>query len=205
MKKFTLLLTAGIFAFSFNGFSQIKVNSTGKVGINNTSPTYQLDVAGTFRINDSGNAIVYQWGQFYSTSYCSLGDYSNRWSELFAVSPTFTYTPDIDSDESFKTDIRDFSDVSAKVNQLRAVKYKLAPERIPQKEGKPLTDNGDLYGFIAQEVQAIFPEIVTTRKDGTHGIRYTELVPVLVKAFQEQQTEIEDLKARIRKLETAGK
>jgi hypothetical protein len=60
-------------------------------------------------------------------------------------------------------------------------------------------------GFIAQEVQPVFPEIVTKQKDGSLGIRYTELIPVLVKAFQEQQAEIDDLKARIGKLEAAGK
>lgn len=205
MKKYTLAFMTCLIVFSFTGFSQIKVGSTGKVGINNTNPTYQLDVSGTLRINDSGDVLIFQSGMFYPSGYCSLGDYSARWNDLFAVSPTFTYSPTIDSDESFKTDIREFTTVSEKIKQLRAVKYKLTPDRIPQKDGKPIYAVDDLFGFIAQEVQPVFPEIVTIQKDGSLGVRYTELIPVLVKAFQEQQAEIDTLKARIEKLETAGK
>lgn len=203
MKNFLFLAVFSLVFASAN--AQIKVNSTGKVGINNTSPTYQLDVSGNFRINDSGDALIFNYGQFYSNGYCSLGDYSQRWVDLFAVSPIFTYNPTIDSDERFKTDIRDFSTVSEKLKQLRPVKYKLAPGRIPQKDGQAVKADGDLYGFVAQQVQQTFPDIVTTHEDGTLGVRYTDLVPVLVKAFQEQQTVIDDLKARIEKLESAKK
>ena len=59
--------------------------------------------------------------------------------------------------------------------------------------------------FIAQEMQKIFPEIVVEDKNGVLGIRYTELIPVLVKAFQEQQQVIDDLKARVEALEAAKK
>ncbi|MBW6535840.1 MAG: hypothetical protein K0B11_12605 [Mariniphaga sp.] len=115
MKNFSIFFVLGLFACTINGFSQIKVSSTGKVGINNTNPTYQLDVSGTMRINDSGDALIYPYGTFYPSGYCSLGDYSSRWYDLYAVSPTFTYSPTIDSDESFKTDIRDFAPVSEKL------------------------------------------------------------------------------------------
>ncbi len=203
MKKIIFLTAATMFALSFNSFSQIKVNSTGKVGINNTSPSYQLDVSGDFRINDSGDAIIFNNSEFYPDGYISLGSYSDRWEELYAIQPTFTYSPDIDSDKSFKTDIRSFSDVSEKIGQLRAVKYKLKEQYAKGKE--QAKDKGDLYGFIAQEVIDIFPDIVTTRENGTHGIRYTELIPVLVKGLQEQQKEIDALKERIEKLESAKK
>lgn len=203
MKKFIAIFVLCFAALSFGVFAQIKVNSTGKVGINNTSPTYQLDVSGNFRVNDSYYELIFNSGILYSTDYASLGDYSYRWSELYAVSPTFTYSPTIDSDAGFKTDVRDFPSVSEKINQLRAVKYKLNPDKLPQKDGQPVAPNGDIYGFIAQEMKEVFPDIVTTHKDGTLGIRYTELIPVLVKAMQEQQQVINDLKSRVEKLEVA--
>jgi hypothetical protein len=60
--------------------------------------------------------------------------------------------------------------------------------------------NTPQVGFIAQEVQQIIPEVVTGKegdlsKGETLGIVYGNLVPVLTKAIQEQQAEIEALKA----------
>ena len=49
-------------------------------------------------------------------------------------------------------------------------------------------------GLIAQEVQKIFPELIDKNGDGMLGVRYTELVPVLIKAVQELKAEIETLK-----------
>jgi hypothetical protein len=49
-------------------------------------------------------------------------------------------------------------------------------------------------GLIAQEVEKIFPELIDKNKDGMLGVRYTELVPVLIKAIQELKLEIETLK-----------
>ena len=64
------------------------------------------------------------------------------------------------------------------------------------------------YGFIAQDVQPILPELVAEEKDnkakdGTPylTLKMGDMLPVLVKAIQEQQQIINDLTARIAKLE----
>ena len=49
-------------------------------------------------------------------------------------------------------------------------------------------------GLIAQEVEKIFPELIDKNNDGMLGVRYTELVPVLIRAIQELKLEIETLK-----------
>ena len=57
-------------------------------------------------------------------------------------------------------------------------------------------------GLIAQEVEAVFPEIVSESSiDEMKGVKYTELIPVLIKAIQEQQTQIEELKSRVEQLQ----
>jgi len=64
-------------------------------------------------------------------------------------------------------------------------------------------------GFLAHEVQDIVPEAITGEKDGVdsegnpeyQGIDQSKLVPLLVKAIQEQQEQIDDLKSRIETLE----
>lgn len=65
-------------------------------------------------------------------------------------------------------------------------------------------DNGHRYmGFIAQEVQAVFPKMIyelppqpETEEDQTphYGLNYNEFTVVAIKAIQEQQTQIETLR-----------
>lgn len=54
--------------------------------------------------------------------------------------------------------------------------------------------NRPKYGFIAQELEEIFPNVVYTMSDGEKGIAYQELIPILVSAIQELQGEIDALK-----------
>jgi hypothetical protein len=65
---------------------------------------------------------------------------------------------------------------------------------------KESEDNKQHIGFIAQEMEKIEPTVVE-QNGGLYGINYTELIPVLTAAIQEQQTIINDLKARVETLE----
>jgi septal ring factor EnvC (AmiA/AmiB activator) len=49
-------------------------------------------------------------------------------------------------------------------------------------------------GFIAQEIQKVLPMLVTegSDKDKTLSVNYISLIPLLTKAIQEQQTQIEE-------------
>jgi hypothetical protein len=71
--------------------------------------------------------------------------------------------------------------------------------------------NTPQVGLIAQEVEKVLPEVVDKNADGYLGVRYTEVVPLLVAAIQEQQTLIvsqseliTNLTARITALEGAA-
>jgi hypothetical protein len=58
-------------------------------------------------------------------------------------------------------------------------------------------------GFIAQEVEPVIPEVVSapTSANQYYGLNYAGVVPVLVKAVQEQQAIITALTARVEALE----
>ena len=60
-------------------------------------------------------------------------------------------------------------------------------------------------GVIAQEVEAEFPELVSTTVDGYRGVDYGRLSAVLLQAVREQQREIEALKAEMARLRDAGR
>ena len=103
------------------------------------------------------------------------------------------------SDQRFKENIRDLDDGLSKVMELR-------PRKFDWKEGKG-ADIKDDRGFIAQEFEEVFPDLVGEWKDeapeGEEPYKAVsqDLIPTLVKAIQEQQTLIESLTTRIAALE----
>jgi hypothetical protein len=58
-------------------------------------------------------------------------------------------------------------------------------------------------GVIAQELEQIFPELVTTSPEGIKQVRYAGLISVLVQAVQELKAENDALAARVLALERA--
>ena len=56
------------------------------------------------------------------------------------------------------------------------------------------TDTPQL-GFIAQDVAPLFPELVHTAEDGTLGLDYSEFSVLAIAALQEQQSQIDALRA----------
>jgi hypothetical protein len=87
------------------------------------------------------------------------------------------------SDINLKQNVLTLSDGTlGKVLGLRAVSY----------EWK--RDGSGALGFIAQEVKSLFPELVGSNADGSLGLYTTQFIPVLTKAIQEQQLQIDEIK-----------
>ena len=57
-------------------------------------------------------------------------------------------------------------------------------------------------GFIAQEVEAVCPELVITNNNGIKQVNYSQMVSVLIEGIKDQQNIINSLSARLDKLET---
>jgi hypothetical protein len=99
------------------------------------------------------------------------------------------------SSERYKQDIHDMEDAGEKLMQLRPVtfRYKQAEE-----DGtKPLK-----YGLIAEEVAAVFPELVLHGRDGQpEAIDYFQLFAPLLAELQQQRELVQDQKERIHSLE----
>jgi len=96
------------------------------------------------------------------------------------------------------------SDISLK-KHIKTIKYglldvlKLKPSSYVWKSNN---ENG--FGFIAQEIEKIIPEIVEDidiKGKNQKVVNYANITAILTKAIQEQQTVIEDLKSRIETLE----
>ena len=58
-------------------------------------------------------------------------------------------------------------------------------------------NKGRDIGIIAQEIEAVLPEVVTTRDTGYKAVKYEKIVALLIEAIKEQQSEIEAIKRKI--------
>ena len=56
---------------------------------------------------------------------------------------------------------------------------------------------GNDVGVIAQEIEAVLPQLVQTRDNGYKAVKYDKLVALLIQGMKEQQSQIEELKAKI--------
>ena len=97
------------------------------------------------------------------------------------------------SDKRLKQDIVNLSYGISEIMQLRPVSYHWKSN--PEASQKSI-------GLIAQEVQPILKELVTinTNNENTLGVNYTELIPILIKALQEQQEIIQNQNRKIENL-----
>ncbi|MFA6278843.1 MAG: tail fiber domain-containing protein [Candidatus Paceibacterota bacterium] len=94
------------------------------------------------------------------------------------------------SDASLKTNIQTLPNALDNVLKLRGVEFNWL------KDGTPSV------GVIAQEVEQVYPDLVSTNPStGLKSVQYGNLVGPLIEAVKAQQKEIEDLKARIKALE----
>lgn len=141
----------------------------------------------------------------------TLGSPTLAWSEVFVKTATiFT------SDERLKENMNPLAYGIKDLMKLKPSQYYWKDKHYLNR-GIPLSERRKQLGLIAQELLEIVPEVVTThqwtrKSEKEHdtfilkenerlGVNYAELIPVLVKATQDQQKLIEDLKMENERLE----
>lgn len=100
------------------------------------------------------------------------------------------------SDAGLKSNIIELDQVLNKLMQLRGIYFdwnELA------KETYSVTDRKQV-GVLAQEIETVYPELITTNDKGYKMVDYSKLTPVLLQAIKEQQLQIEALQAKDQKI-----
>lgn len=90
------------------------------------------------------------------------------------------------SSARYKRDIHSMDQASNNLMKLRPVtfRYKDDPQGIKQ------------YGLVAEEVEPLYPELVTYSSAGrVESVRYHELIPMLLNEMQQQKRELAELRA----------
>jgi hypothetical protein len=147
-------------------------------------------------VTDSNSASASCW-DIYSTATSSYRFYVTTTGVINAVNTTISAISDV----RFKENIQDL-DVG--LDKIMALK----PRKFDWKTGKGKDIKGD-RGWIAQEFEQVFPDMIDTWRDPApegeepyKAVR-ADLIPVLVKAIQEQQAMINELKAEVAALKGA--
>jgi hypothetical protein len=92
------------------------------------------------------------------------------------------------SDYFSKYDIHTLEDALQKVLKLRGVGFKYKDINITS------------MGVIAQEIEEVIPEVVSTNEDGIKSVSYDGIVGLLIEAIKQQQITIDRLETKINKL-----
>ncbi len=197
-------------AFNGNGYGALGFAShTGVGGLGNglTVISTHPDGAGV-----AGRGAV---GVYGSTPIAT------GWAGYFAGDVYANYSYAIDfylwSDERLKSDVKPIMSSLDLVTQLKPYSYtknitSIALQNTVGEDEAKLTEEsagGEEYGFMAQDIEKILPILVKTKPMkmakneimDVKSVNYIGLIPVMVKAIQEQQQIIELQEARLKKLE----
>ena len=154
-------------------------------GIGQTTMIGTAATEGQIYLRNDGTTTGKQW---------HIGANSGNYFVVYNQNATGVYMTDggtswtANSDERTKDIIEPIENATEKVSSLRAVigKYKNDEE-------------GTRRSFlIAQDVQAVLPEAVNVQQDeqGTLGLQYTDVIPLLVAAIKELKAEVDILKSK---------
>jgi hypothetical protein len=160
---------------------------TGSVG------SFKLKVShGSFGFNIENHSNGNDWEQVILTSNLELyfnGAFRGSFSSTNGVYSAV-------SDERLKSNVQAMSAVLPKINQLKPVTYQF----------KNTSDQTAYGGFIAQEVQKVFPSLVTHNVNAERGLDlysldYTGFGVIAIKGIQELQQTIQEQQKKITTLE----
>lgn len=95
------------------------------------------------------------------------------------------------SSRRYKEQIRNMGEASAKVLELRPVRFRY----------KEMTAAGEQFGLIAEEVAEVLPELVVFRDGQPETVRYDSLAPMLLNEIQSLHRRVRELESRLARSE----
>lgn len=221
--------------------NRMVITNGGNVGIGTTTPARRLEVSGDARFSSSSGNRFLEFFRAGTTSSQNDFRFDHEGTFLYMSSSTddFGGFADIarfgvsgstnvftvfgsalasggtwtNSDQKIKKNIQDVKNAMDIIRKLHPTTYSFKKEEYPA-----LNLPGDRqYGFIAQELEEVLPELVNSSEmpvrinengervmEQIKSVNYEALIPVLTKAIQEQETTVEDLTGQISELKTVN-
>lgn len=211
-------IVCGLFCV-YASTAQIKMTSDGSVGIGdfwggNPRRPFDVNVESYFSCYPAPSG-------FYFTAYSNtqpiiLPQWSNAMylgrsdRQLFRVYTRYLHVNGVmvTSDKKTKENIRPLTGSLNNILKLNPIKYdykeKFYPDSACYKRENLIKSRKNYSGFLAQDVQKIFPKYVEYNEDDDIlEINYLGFIPELVNAIKEQQKIIESLQQEIKELKNA--
>jgi len=210
------LSTVGAIPLTFgtNASERMRINSDGNISVNSTSNSVSRFAVNQTTTSERCISAVtpasYGSAAFRSLSSATAG---TGWYHFFGTSSTDTVSNIVIygngnienangvygsiSDIKLKENITDATPKLDKLMQVKVRNYNLKGDYEQHKQ----------LGVIAQELETVFPGLIEETQDRgendellettTKSVKYSVFVPMLIKAMQEQQAQIEELKAEV--------
>ena len=174
--------------------------------------TYQLeqDQSDVFTLNSGdedeyteihgfGGSIVQRWDENYT--YINGGGLIVGATTSTTTNGLIRATNDViayySSDKRLKTNILNIPNALEKLSMLNGVTFEWL--EFDENKNKEIHANeGTDVGVIAQEVEAILPDLVETRDNGYKAVKYDKLVAVLIEAVKELDTKVKVLEDKLK-------
>ena len=192
---------------SFGTDSRVRI---GEAVTNGTSPTGVIDLYG-----QAGTRLLAKSGMVYRFACnTNTGAFSQFRFYTDVAAPSFITT----SDYRLKHDVENIGENYRPLWDLNPVSYRLNESRdasdsdirnpqafVISDEATDLASSTSVddrihYGFIAQEVREIFPELVVEDDNGILGIDYQGFIPLLVEAVKNLRAEVSEQAEEIARL-----
>jgi hypothetical protein len=178
--------------------SRMTIDTNGNVGVNIQDPAIRF-VVKQFEPN---RAIQFQHQS--SADYWNVGIGTNTLFYRFEFNGNFRANiSNFDGSYIMLSDKRAKEDIQPLDKSLDKL-LTLLPSSYYYKESRSYAPKRSI-GFIAQEVEKSFPELVSESDEGWKTINYTGLTVVAIKSLQEQEEKIRALSEKVQKLDVLEK
>jgi len=177
---------------TFNDNVKATFGTSGDLQIFHNGSNSYIDDAGTGNIYiRSGSTFIQGYGtgetcaRFTENGSVDLYHNNSKKFETVTGGIQVTGTVTATSDIKLKENVTTIENGLDKVSQLRGVEF-------------DFKSNGQhSLGVIAQEVEQVLPDLVTTNEEGIKSVAYGNLTAVLIEAVKELKAEVAELRARL--------
>jgi len=167
-------------------------NDYARINFKNNGTSTFWTLGGSPQATATGSRFIIR----YSGSFMDVMSLNGEGNVTFAGCVTASNLT-CPSDIRYKKNIQPLSNSLQSIQKMQGVRYDWKRDEFPEKNFSQESQ----IGFIAQEIETVFPEMVLIDEKGYKSVDYARLTPVLVEAIKELSLKNRNLESRLDKIE----
>lgn len=172
---------------------------TGNIFIGKQAGYYETGSNKFYLANSYSNALLY--GDF-TTRNIAVGGVTTSSYRLYVMGDAYATGIWISSDKKWKHEEKKLKGALEVINKFEPKSYEFKQNKSMERMS---FSSGKHYGFIAQDLQKVMPELVREDTDGSLAVNYIEIIPLLTQAIQElsqKQEQIDLYKSELQEIKS---